>query len=233
MEIPDGARTLERDLRAVFGNRMHSLVVYGRAAGAPLRPTPTLALVDALTPDDLRACAARMAEWQDLGLETPLLLTAQEFSRSLDAFPFEFGAIIADHTVVAGSDPFTGLRVDPADMRRACEVQARGHLLHLREGYLETHARSDAVAELIAESAPALAALVRSIARLLGRPDGDAASAAVSVAREMGLPGDTLLQVVGLASSGPLPSEQARAIFPSYVQTVERLAVEIDRWPQA
>src|SRR5690242_21130273 len=35
--------------------------------------------------------------------------------------------------------PYTTLfrsEVDPADLRRACEVEARGHLLHLREGYI-------------------------------------------------------------------------------------------------
>ena len=66
---------------------------------------------------------------------TPLLLAANELERSLDAFPREFGAILADHLVVAGSNPFDGLRVDPADVRRACEVQTRSHLLHLREGF--------------------------------------------------------------------------------------------------
>ena len=90
-----------------------------------------------------------MAAWHDAGLATPLLLAAHEFGRSLDAFPLEFGAILADHVVVAGSDPFDGLRVDAADLRRACEVQARSHLLHLREGYLETRGRGDALADLI------------------------------------------------------------------------------------
>ena len=66
---------------------------------------------------------------------TPLLLAAHEFGRSLDAFPFEFGAILADHVVVSGSDPFDGPPRRPADLRRACEVQARSHLLHLREGF--------------------------------------------------------------------------------------------------
>ena len=172
MEIPDAVRLLEQELREVFGRRMRSLVVYGHAGGVTPAPISTLVLVDSLTPDDLRSCAARTAGWQRRGLATPLLITAGEFGRSLDAFPLEFGAIIADHTVVSGDDPFAGLRVGAADLRHACEVKARGHLLHLREGYLEAHGRSDAVAELIAESAAALAALVRTVARLLGgEPD--------------------------------------------------------------
>ena len=82
----------------------------------------------------------------------------------------EFGAILADHAVVSGRDPFDGLRVDAADLRRACEVQVRSHLLHLREGYIETRGRGDAIAELVADSAAPLAGLVKSVARLLGSP---------------------------------------------------------------
>ena len=69
------------------------------------------------------------------------MLRGARVRESLDAFPLEFGAILADHAVVSGASPFDGLTVDAADLRRACEVQARSHLLHLREGYIE---RADA-----------------------------------------------------------------------------------------
>src|SRR5205807_2291386 len=108
--------------------------------------------------------------WHDRGLATPLLVAAHEFDRSLDAFPIEFGAILADYSVAAGADPFAGLAVDPADLRRACEVQARSHLLHLREGYLETRGRSDALSDLIVKSAAPFAALLVALARLEGHP---------------------------------------------------------------
>ena len=44
----------------------------------------------------------------------PVLLPVEEFARSLDAFPIEFGAIIAHHAPVYGSDPFEGLAVRAA-----------------------------------------------------------------------------------------------------------------------
>ena len=156
MEITDAVRSLDRDLKAVFGHRLRSVVAYGDAGGSDQAPTPTLAVVDGLTADDLRACADRVAAWHGAGLATPLVLGAQEFGRSLDAFPYEFGAILADHLVVSGENRFEGLRVDPAHLRQACEVQARSHLLHLREGYLETRGRSDALAELLSRSARAI-----------------------------------------------------------------------------
>src|SRR6185503_18630080 len=178
MNIPDGVRSLDRDLRTIFGSRLQSLVLFRHAAAVNAGPTPTLAVVDVLTADDLAACAARVGDWHDAGLATPLVVPRNEFGRSLDAFPLEFDAILAEHIVVSGTGPFEELRVEPGDLRRACERRARGHLLHLREGYLETRGRGDAIADLIVRSAAPLAALLRSVARLHGIRADDAASAA-------------------------------------------------------
>src|SRR6185295_16401084 len=114
------------------------------------------------------------------------------FERSLDAFPLEFGAIIADHAVVAGRDPFEGLAIEPADLRRACEVQARSHLLHLREGFLETQGRGDAIAVLVVRSAAPFAALLGSLARLQGLDPRDQAAAGRHAERELQLPAGTV-----------------------------------------
>lgn len=212
MATPDALARLERDLRDIFGNRMQSLVAY--AIAAPHAPeTHTLALVDTLSADDLRACAASVAEWHDAGLATPLMLEAHEFGRSLDAFPFEFGAILADYRVVAGHDPFEGLRVNQEDARRACEVQARSHLLHLREGYIEARGRGDAIAELIRRSAGSIAALLRHVDRLTGRPHDDA-----------------VLRRVAALGEATLSSDDARQLFPAYLSALHRLTSDIDRW---
>jgi hypothetical protein len=142
MEVPEAVRRLERDLRDLFGERVRSLVTYAAAVDEG-GGQPTLAVVDRLTADDLGRAATRITLWHHAGLDTPLILTADEFARALDAFPLEFGAILDSHVLVAGADPFAGLRVHAADLRRACETQARSHLLHLREGYLEAGGRGD------------------------------------------------------------------------------------------
>ena len=250
MHIPDAVAALDGDLRGIFGSRLRSLVVYGWRAhaaadrghdshgtGAQHRHghqgravTHTLAVVDTLSIDDLRACTARVEAWHGVGLATPLVLAAQEFGRSLDAFPFEFGAILADHRLVSGSDPFDGLKVDMADLRRACEVQARGHWLHLREGYLETRGRSDALAVLIVESAPAFAALVTSVAQLDSAPAAeDAAGAARHLERRLSLPA-IASEIVALAGVSEISSADADRLFAPYLATVERLVGHIDTW---
>jgi hypothetical protein len=246
MVISDAVQNLERDLREVFGSRLESLVVYGQrahtarhgqershsahAAHGHAPPTHTLAIVETMTPGDLRACAVRVDAWHEAGLATPLLIAAHEFEQSLDTFPFEFGAILADHTVVVGANPFASFAVDPADLRRACEVQARSHLLHLREGYLETRGRADALSVLIVQSAAAFAALVSSVARLGGHATDDAASAARHVERVLGAPECAIAEVAALAGVHDITSAEAERLFGPYLDAVTRLVKHVDGW---
>ena len=244
-EIPAAVRTLDGDLREVFGARVRSVVVYGIHAreaehrhagnghghGEHASLVHTLAVVDSLAADDLRACAVRLTKWHDLGLATPLLLASDEFARSLDVFPFELNAILADHAVVSGASPFDGLRVEAADLRRACEVQARGHLLHLRQAFVETRGRADALAVLIVRSAPAWASLLQNVARLDGHSSHDRAAAARHVERLLTVT-NGVEEVVRLAGVQEIPSADALRIFPGYLDAVERLTKYVDRWRQ-
>ena len=237
-------QTLEHDLRDVFRDRLQSLVRYGTHAHAsahdgnhehgahghhePAR-THTLVIVDTLTPDDLRSCTTRIASWHDAGLSTPLMMSAGEFSRSLDVFPFEFSSILANHVVVYGRNPFDGLRIESADLRWACEVQARGHLLHLRQGYVETRGRGDALAVLIVRSAPAWASLLQNLARLDGVTSSDVTAAVRHAERTLNLTSG-LGDIVSLVDVKEITSEHAVALFPAYLQTVESLTKHVDTW---
>ena len=244
MANPDSVAMLERDLREIFGARLQSLVAYGaRASERPHggaahgeghhadRPLAhTMAVAATLTAEDLRKCAGRVGRWHDAGFATPLLLAADEFERSLDAFPLEFGAIVADHVVVSGKNPFDGAGVDPADIRRACEVQARSHLLHLREGYVEARDNGDAIAMLVVQSAAPFAALLASISRLQGMSAADTAASGRHVERLLDMPGDVVSRIVGLAGVTEISAAEATRIFPAYLDAVERLVTFVDGW---
>jgi hypothetical protein len=231
---------LTTDLRGVLGDRLKSLVLYGTHArphppardGGPGwgRTTPaiyTLALVEGLELGDLERCAPLCAGWRRHNLATPLLMTPEEFSRALDAFPLEYGDIIAVHHVVVGEDPFAGLAVAREDLRRACEAQAKSHVLHLREGFVESGDRPTAVARLIVRSAPAFRALLRHITRLQDLPDdGDLAAQTGSI----GLNEAVVREVLSLVHPDDLSGTEALRLFPAYLDTAERLMRYVDRW---
>ena len=243
MAIPEAVHLLDRELREIFGPRLQSLVVYGVRAGEQVKgdghstahghdapAARTLAVVGGMTREDLRACTTRIDGWHARGLATPILVAAHEFDRSLDAFPLEFGAILADHVVVSGANPFAASKLEPADVRRACEVQARSHLLHLREEYLETRGRADALSDLIVQSAPAFAALLTSVARLEGQVSGGPDAAARHAERILGVTGGAIADIVKLTGVQELPSADAERLFAPYLDAVERLVTYVDGW---
>jgi hypothetical protein len=234
-DVKAAAESLARDVRAVFGDRLRAVLVYGRHAGNGPEaanhddPVHTLVLVERLEVADLDACALLRARWDRAGLATPLVVDRHEFERSLDAFPLEFGAIIARHEVVVGDDPFDGLGVKPDDLRRACEIQARAHLLHLREGYLEAGGDPAAIARLVTASAAPLLALLTSLARLSGEPAPTPGAVAGHANRALGGRAATFEEVLAIEGPG-LPTSDAARLFPAYLAAMGALVHYIDRW---
>lgn len=215
------------DLQRIFGDRLDAVVTYGRRADAPI---PSLALVRSLSIEDLYACAARTAAWRRAGAAAPLLLTSTDFARSLDAFPIEYGEILERHELVFGSDPFDGLTIHLDDLRRACEVQVKSHLLHLREDFLEGGARPAAIDALVRDSAPGFAALLRQLARLDGTPAGAPSTLVDWAVRRAGLDRVVVDDMLALENPTGLPSIDALKLFPAYLTAMGQLAGFVDRW---
>jgi hypothetical protein len=205
---------LAGDLRRAFAGRLEALVAYGPPdADDGLH---TLALIDRVTFADLAALVRMTPGWRRAGLAVPLVLGRDEFRRTLDVFPLEYGDIIANHATIVGSNPFAGLDVSVSDLRRGCEAQVKSHLIHLREGFLEAGSDSAAVARLMAASAPAFRTILRHVERL----DPGANERA-------GLPDSLVAEV---ANAGATSVADPSALFARYVAAVERLWQIVDAW---
>jgi hypothetical protein len=225
------AAALVTDLRRVFAGRLRSLVAYGpRVEGEGGAPLTCLALVDSLGLSDLDACAKLAQQWPRHGVATPLILPDQEFRRSLDAFPLEYAEIQRAYERVFGPDPFEGMTISREDLRRACETQVKSHLLYLREGFIETGGRPQAIADLVCSSAPAFAALLRNVARLNGGVSPARANATREGARAAGLADGVVADVLALDRPSTIPTTDAARLFPQYLAAVEQLARAVDRW---
>jgi hypothetical protein len=154
------------DFSRVFGARFEALVAYAPDRGA--------AFASRIEAADLDALSMLTEVWHRSGLATPLVLTSDEFRRSLDAFPLEYQAILDRHVVISGTPPFAGAVVPREELRRACETQAKGHLVQLRQIWLDAAGHSDELAHRIAASALPLRVLLSHVALLNGREGADA-----------------------------------------------------------
>lgn len=231
---PQALETLARDLERVFGSRLQSLIAYeGLTPNGNLH---SLAIVEGLTFRDLAACLPLADGWHRRGLEVPLMLSASELRRTMDIFPLEYAGIIATHTVVRGSSPFDGLEVSTEDRRRGCETQAKGHLIHLREGFLESHGETASIVRLIAASAAPFRALLTHIARLNGEERSRAGGATRLDDEELARFAEARIRIPAalvrevFASVGQSSIADPTALLARYLDAAQRVWDYVDRW---
>ena len=220
-------QALVDDLRQIFSDRLDAVVAYGQRRQGP---QPILALVRTLGIDDLNACASRLRGWHKAGAATPLILTTIDFERSLDVFPIEYGEILASHHVLHGRDPFDGMTIRPEDLRRACEVQAKSHLLHVREDYIEAAGRLPDIEALVRESAPAFVTLLRNLARLEKAPAEAFAAVGDFAHQRIGLDRHIVDDLIAFAEGDTFTAVDALRVFPDYLKNLERLVAFVDEW---
>jgi hypothetical protein len=215
------------DLQHIFGERLLAVVAYGRPGA---QQASSLALVQALTADDLDRCASHAASWHRAGCATPLLLTKEEFAGSLDSFPIEYGEILETHHVIYGVNPFAGLTIKTEDLRREIETQVKSHLVHLRENYIESRGRQDDIRALVNEAAPGFAVILRRLAHLDGfTADSDADLSAYGASRP-GLDPRVVGDVLAMAKDEERSGVDGVRLYPAYLAAVERLWHFVDRW---
>jgi hypothetical protein len=211
---------LADDVRRVLGAHFVSLIATSAASSD--------VFADRVTAGDLDAVGALVETWHREGLSTPLLVTVDEFRRSLDTFPLEYQAMIDRHVVITGLPPFSGAVVPLDRLRDACEVQAKGHVIHLRQGWVNAAGHVEAVAELAARSAAPLRALLINVARLASAgAAGDLSP--LAGARAAGLSESLIGDVLALEDA----PEAGRAIvarMPEYLAASERLWAFVDEW---
>jgi len=209
------------DLRRVFGDRFVALVASDRGSSA--------AFVSTLDASDLDALGPLADAWHREQLSAPLVMTVDEFHRSLDAFPAEYQTLLDHHDVITGRPPFDGVRIHADDLRRACEVQARGHLIHLRQGWIEAASHHGGLAALIERSAGPLRALLANIASVYGEHPADDMALAGFAHRVTGMPEDLVRDVLAVTDA---PQKTAALVpaLPDYLAACQRLWVFIDRW---
>ena len=231
--LTPSASALLHDLRSIFADRLRAVVAYGaQLEGHSEAPLTSLALVSTLTVDDLEHCAAQSGRWSRTRINTPLILPDEEFRRSLDAFPLEYGEIIRAHVVLFGDDPFAGATILREDLRRACESQVKSHLVHLRESFIETRGNPRVVGELVRTAAPAFAALLRNVARLRDVQISDRVQATREGAQLAGIESDVVSEVLALERPASVPMSDHARFFPAYLAAVEQLARAVDAWRQ-
>ena len=166
--------TLGDTVSRALGPRLAALLLYGSAARGTHVPkrsdVNTLLICEAVDGALFDALAPVVRAWTKAGHPAPLILTEREWRESVDAFPIEYEDMREAHRLLAGRDPWSGIRVDRDDLRRQLERELMGKLVRLRQAYAALWAEPKRLAGVIVGSAPGFFTMLRALLRLAGRP---------------------------------------------------------------
>ena len=228
---------LVTQLRAAYGARLASVVLYGSAAGGDHIPQRSdynvLVLLESLDNAQSFVAASAVARaWRESGNPPPMTMTLEEWRRSADIFPMEYADILERNRVLHGAPPFAGISVSPADLRLQLEQQVMGKLLQLRQGALLAGTDGKRQAELVAASLSTMMVLFRAVLRLHGEPPtGDSTTTATRVGALAGFdPAPFIRAVRHVHGAEKLTSTEAGQVLSGYLGAIERLNHYLDQF---
>ena len=226
------ADSLVADLRNVFGDRLLAVVAYGPLIeGTANAPLTCLALVS--NADRRRFAgvrAVRAAHGVERGWQRRSSCRPRSFCGRSTPSLSSTGRSSGPTKWCYGDNPFTSAVIAPEDLRRACELQAKSHLVHLREAFIEAGGRPTDVAELVTTSAPAFTQLLRNVARLNSVTTNDRGDVTRAGARAVGIPEELVADMLNLERQPGIPATDPSRLFPEYLAAVEQLARAVDGW---
>jgi len=227
---------LVTQLRAAYGARLDSVVLYGSAAAGEHIPKRSdynvLLLLKEIDASTLASASAVARAWSDAGNPPPMTMTVDEWRGSADVFPMEYADILERHRVLYGTPAFDGITVEMRDLRLQLEQQVMGKLLQLRQGALLAGTDGKRQAELIASSLSTMMVLFRAVLRLCGeKPDLDNAALAERVGARAGFDAAPFVRAVQhVRGERKLDANGAGAVLAGYIAGIERLQRYLDSY---
>jgi predicted nucleotidyltransferase len=158
------------EYKNIFGDDLISIILYGSGAKGEYKYKKSdinfMIVLSEAGMNNLSRCLALIPKWHKRYVSTPLFLTKEYISSSLDAFPFEFFEMKMNYQCIYGEDVLDGIEIKKQHLRLQCEREMKGHLLHLREGYLSTAHVPKRMRSLIVESLRSFKTIFSGLLRL-------------------------------------------------------------------
>jgi hypothetical protein len=171
-----------------------------------------------------------VSRWHKRRVSTPLFLTKNYISSSLDVFPIEFLNLKSHYKVIFGEDVLQFLTVEKKFLRLQCEREIKGKLLQLRQQFLETGGNKGSIENLLARSAPTFYAIFRALLFLQDKAIPSGSKELLSlVAQETGLDISRMLDILKIKEgSKKLATAEAVSFMEQYIAQIKTLSKGID-----
>ena len=222
-------------MKDLYGEGLVALYLFGEEAVEPVsagdRPPKMLAIMMDTGAGQLKKYASVHAKWSGRGIAAPLMMTEGMLKSSTDVFPIEFLEMKESNALLHGDDVLARLVIGTENLRRQCEEQVKGKLIHLQQGYMEAGGDRKALTQLIASSIEPFTEVMRNVVRLLGKDVPVKKEIAVGAfCLETGLDCTPFIEALKIRREGLKPSEgELELLFARYLDEVRRLAERVDK----
>jgi hypothetical protein len=237
MAKPKTAEALAAALQEKLGSRLEAFLLYGSAARGAGAHEPgrsdlnTVLVVDAVDDALFAAIGPLVAAWAGHGHPAPILLTAAEWRDSADVFAIEYTDMREAHRLLAGRDPWAGVTVQRADVRRQLEQELMGKLVRLRQAHATLRDDPKRLGAVLVGSLGGFLTMLRTVLRLAGRtPAAEPDTLVREAAAAVGFPPDAVAALVAHRRGGTrlgLVAGDPRAA--AYLAAVARTAEYVNR----
>jgi len=225
---------MAEDLLREYASNIHSFHIVGSAVipdyNEKLSDVNSLVVLREMDLKFLAFLAPLGKKYGKKKIAAPLVMTPDYISGSLDAFPVEFLDFKLIHKTVHGDDLLQDLRITQHNLRLQCERELKTKLIHLRQGYVSSLGKKDALADVLVRSITGSMALFRAIISLLGEePPIPRAEVIHLFGSASGIDAGIFEKLLMVKASLLKPSEQELAsFFERYYHALESTGKIID-----
>ena len=212
-----------------YKDKIHSIHITGSALTEDFNPNSSdinsiivLNKMDLKFLEDFAPLGKKFGKKQ---VSSPLIMTPEYISTSLDVFPVEFLTIKMLHKTVFGEDIFIDLEIKKSDLRPQCERELKVRLIGLRQGYLSSLGNRKFLADGFISSFSGYIPLFRGIILLLGTTPPEENKEVLTTLHDVSGVNTDVFKTVLKAKKDKtkLSIEILNSIFEDYYKAIEQL----------
>ena len=212
-----------------YKDKIHSIHITGSALTEDFNPNSSdinsiivLNKMDLKFLEDFAPLGKKFGKKQ---VSSPLIMTPEYISTSLDVFPVEFLTIKMLHKTVFGEDIFSDLEIKKSDLRPQCERELKVRLIGLRQGYLSSLGNRKFLADGFISSFSGYIPLFRGIILLLGTTPPEENKEVLTTLHDVSGVNTDVFKTVLKAKKDKtkLSIEILNSIFEDYYKAIEQL----------
>jgi hypothetical protein len=210
-------------------DKIHSIYITGSALTEDFTPnTSDINSIIVLNKMDLKFLENFAPLGKKFGkkqISSPLIMTPDYISSSLDVFPVEFLTINLLHKTVFGEDILKDIKINNSDLRYQCERELKVKLIEIRQGYLSSLGNRKFLADGFIRSFSGYIPLFRGIIVLLGKtPPKENKEVLITLQDVSGVNLDVFNKVLkSKKDKTKLSIETLNSIFEDYYKAIEHL----------